>query len=529
MNHRACRVITAVALFSTASAAHAQSLIGDEFTWDFVQSGPFGPNPRTAIVGPGPEFNITFIDRVYEVDIDESSITVTATATGGLFTDTWGSNGTDLLAQLQITGLGFDDGDTINSASVSGTAGNLDADDIEFTGDSVFIGASLPNDNTVGWQDGQSITVDLAGCPGPNVVNLNNGDEFATIADAIAASSSGDTLELGPCTFFERGLVRAKSLTIRGAGAGLTVIDGAGVPGAVFNIFGATTDVTIEQLSIRNGLADTGNGGSAIRATDSRVTVRDCVLSGHDSGGRVASAMYSQDSQFVLERCVFTDNVSTRNGTAVPHAYLIGGSLEAVDCLFAGGTAIGPGPGIGILYQGNSDADPDVRFVNCTFAELENSLQHVRLNNNTASLAVVGCVFDSTATAIVAPGGADVVATANVFVGATGNNTDAEPIFVDATNGDYRLAAGSPGIDIADASAYLSASGGLFDLAGNARFNNDAAFPDAGSGPFLFLDAGAFEFQGNSPNPIDADFNNDGDVNNEDITDLVDLIEAAGG
>ena len=375
--------------------------------------------------------------------------------------------------------------------------------------------------------DGDGVPDCLDNCPNdPNVINTSTGEVFPTIAAAISAASSGDTLEIGPCIFFERGLVQSKTITIRGAGTNLTVIDGAGVPGSIFNINGGAV-VTIERVRISNGVAQGNNAGGALFAGGSRVTFRDCVLSGHDSGGGIVGAVYSQNTQLTFERCVFTDNVSTREGTAVPHAFLIGGSLKAVDCLFAGGVAVGPGPGRGILYQDNSPAAVDVRLVNCTFAGLENATHHLRVDNG-AAVEVVGCVFDSTA-AVLSYGGTRLTSIANVFVGATGDNIDAEPIFVDAANGDFRLAAGSPGIDFADATAYLDAGGGLFDLAGGARFNNDAGLPDTGSGPFLFLDAGAFEFQDNTPNPIDADFNNDGNVDNVDIIDLADLIDAAGG
>ena len=46
-----------------------------------------------------------------------------------------------------------------------------------------------------------------------------------------------------------------------------------------------------------------------------------------------------------------------------------------------------------------------------------------------------------------------------LYAGATGDNIDGVPTFVDPINGDYRLAAGSLGIDAADHDAYVAAGG----------------------------------------------------------------------
>jgi hypothetical protein len=66
-----------------------------------------------------------------------------------------------------------------------------------------------------------------------------------------------------------------------------------------------------------------------------------------------------------------------------------------------------------------------------------------------------------------------------------GANLDADPLFVDAANGDYSLMPGSPAIDAGDGSANATA----LDLAGNPRIDG-------------VIDMGAYEFQ----NTVNVDF-----------------------
>jgi len=88
------------------------------------------------------------------------------------------------------------------------------------------------------------------------------------------------------------------------------------------------------------------------------------------------------------------------------------------------------------------------------------------------------------------------------WTGALGgtDNTDLDPLFVDAQAGDFSLAAGSSAIDTGDDGA-LSLSY-LYDLAGNAR--------RVGT-----LDRGAYEFGSQAPCP--ADLNGDGMVEDTDF------------
>jgi parallel beta-helix repeat protein len=90
--------------------------------------------------------------------------------------------------------------------------------------------------------------------------------------------------------------------------------------------------------------------------------------------------------------------------------------------------------------------------------------------------------------------------TLSSFQAATGQEThglEADPLWVNATAGDFRLTAGSPAIDSANSGASGQPDA---DIAGNPRVD-DPATANSGAGPRAYDDRGAYEFQ---PPPVDA-------------------------
>jgi hypothetical protein len=98
-----------------------------------------------------------------------------------------------------------------------------------------------------------------------------------------------------------------------------------------------------------------------------------------------------------------------------------------------------------------------------------------------------------------------------------GGNIDADPLFTDPANGDYRLAPDSPCIDAADNRAVpLDVVG---DLDGRLRFADRLATPDTGYGTPPIVDMGAYEQQ------CVGDLDGDGEV---DLGDLAELLGSYG-
>jgi hypothetical protein len=104
----------------------------------------------------------------------------------------------------------------------------------------------------------------------------------STIEKAADVAAGGDTILISQGVF-EENLTIAKPLTLRGAGTGITIIDGNGV-GRVLDInvpAGPGDMVTIEDLTIRNGMS--GNGGGGIRVSGGSLTLRRVMVRGNQA------------------------------------------------------------------------------------------------------------------------------------------------------------------------------------------------------------------------------------------------------
>ncbi len=91
---------------------------------------------------------------------------------------------------------------------------------------------------------------------------------FSTIQAAVNAASSSDTIQVCPGTYNEQVVVTTSQLTIRGAGAGLTVVRPTTVVNNAINVFGnpvaaillveGAANVTVASLAIDGNAADSG-------------------------------------------------------------------------------------------------------------------------------------------------------------------------------------------------------------------------------------------------------------------------------
>ncbi|MGB9177505.1 MAG: PGF-pre-PGF domain-containing protein [Methanoregula sp.] len=139
-----------------------------------------------------------------------------------------------------------------------------------------------------------------------NIITIDNSTPNA-IKNSVSGALGGDTIILKPGTYFEYGITVGKSLTIQadtanGHSPADTIIDGRSA-GTLFMITGASSSLTIDNLTLANGRAANGasgtlkpgkNGGAinstsltgVIRVTSSTFT--NCSAGAGGSGGTLA-------------------------------------------------------------------------------------------------------------------------------------------------------------------------------------------------------------------------------------------------
>ncbi len=305
---------------------------------------------------------------------------------------------------------------------------------------------------------------------------------------------------------------------------GLTITNGlVAFGGAIYCFFSSPT---VNNCIIAGNIVHL-DGGGIWCYQDSNPTISNCIITGntvHLEGGGGAIYCY-QGSSPTIANCIIADNAATYEGGGI---YVFDGCPKIINCTIAGNTA-SSGGGI-YCYQPSSPT-----ISNCTITR-----------NSGSGITVYGSQSIPTITnSILWGNSADeieldefnpadpVVRYCDVEGGWPGEgNINADPLFVDPDDDDYRLASGSPCVDagcncgvprdIAD----LDNDGDTdeitpLDLDGEGRFFDDPNTPDTGCGSSPIVDMGAYEFGGTGPQPCFGDLDGDQDV---DLSDLAGLL-----
>jgi predicted outer membrane repeat protein len=179
--------------------------------------------------------------------------------------------------------------------------------------------------------------------------------DYTTVAAAVAASSAGDEIEIGPGTYSEPDMIISHDLTFRSTdGPAATILTAVGRifrfegpqiefegirftatanpgPGAIAFVQGAQGVVA--------GCIFDDNVGAAIGAgTAATVVITACTFRSNSyttSGGALYVA--GPGSQMTVESCLFEDNTAPNSGGAI--AVAAGGRVTAVGCTFRNNTA----------------------------------------------------------------------------------------------------------------------------------------------------------------------------------------------
>lgn len=241
------------------------------------------------------------------------------------------------------------------------------------------------------------------------------------IAAAIEAAQEGDIVQLAPGTYTLAAQVEVgKPITVKGAGRLLTRIVSDGSTHRLFYLNNA--DAVLSDMTLADATANNGGAGVYINAgTLQDAVVRDCTNTGGYSGG-----VYVNNG--AVRRCILSGNVCSANGGG--GVYTKGNAVVENTLAYGNESAWGGG----IYVESGSRA----AVVNCTFADnngrlngrdtydysgssgglfATNTIFGVLLKNNNATKSIYTRCYSS---------------------------TDANPIYVSAGGGNYRLSADSP-------------------------------------------------------------------------------------
>ncbi len=175
-----------------------------------------------------------------------------------------------------------------------------------------------------------------------------HGCKFHNIQRAVDKAQSGDTIDIGPGTYFENVVIDGKDLTLAGASADETTIDG-NFQGPVFTL--PQTRVTLTGMTITHGSADNGGGvliGGNFSPQYASVEMTDVIVVSNvaaQSGGGI-------DLQFgtlKATRCLIADNRASQgagiNDGEENHLDLIDSTVARNEAELDGG---------GIYFQGQT-------------------------------------------------------------------------------------------------------------------------------------------------------------------------------
>ncbi|MGA1399693.1 MAG: right-handed parallel beta-helix repeat-containing protein [Phycisphaerales bacterium] len=389
----------------------------------------------------------------------------------------------------------------------------------------VFLGKSI----VVRSESGPESTVIDGGGAG-SVVVFRSGEGPATRIEGFTITNGGGSAGSGGAGV----LVESSSPTIRGnrivgnttnlLGGGLIVYgfssprieenliaDNAAGDGGGIYIQVENTRVFVHRNTIEDNVCNGGFGGGVLCWNGSLELVGNEIAGnvGADSGGGVF-VLFSGDTPHHLEANEILDNVANDDGGGLWFAN--GGAILLVNNLITGNAAPS---GAGLYARGTGTRR------NCTIsgnlASSEGGGLYYGEGGGDLSIAnsIVRGNLAPSSPELFYTGGAQSISFSNIGGGWPGfGNLDADPRFVDANAGDYRLAGDSPCIDAGDNGVVPFEI--ETDLAGEARFVDDPNTPDTGSGAPPVVDLGAYEFQGDAVG-CPADLDGDGVVGASDL------------
>jgi hypothetical protein len=289
--------------------------------------------------------------------------------------------------------------------------------------------------------------------------NTNTLVTYSLIQAAIWEASPNDVIEVAPGTYYESIKFFGKPVHVRSTrGAAQTTIHGNGNAHVVQCVDAEGEGTILEGFTITGGRslgAWPDNTGGGILTANSSPTIRSCIFTGNTAGSGGGLAAYGTNAPTVVN-CLFYANTAANWGGGI---YTDGATPILNYCTVSSNQAAVFGGGVASTNVGGTS------LTNCIV--YDNSAPDSP--NFTNSYLAYSCTLP-------------------LPTSGTGNITNA-PLFRDAANYDFRLALGSPCIDVG-----LNLGAGVTnDLAGNPRTLDGDGDEVAAS------DLGALEFNPLTP------------------------------
>ncbi|MEM1324088.1 MAG: tail fiber domain-containing protein [Bacteroidota bacterium] len=245
-----------------------------------------------------------------------------------------------------------------------------------------------------------------------------------------------------------------------------------------------TDEVTLDGFTIQDGYGNNnGNsknnkrgGGLHNRNTEDYLTVSHCTFRNNYGGQRGGGAYNGAHGTFLKTtylNCIFEENRGHNGGGAYNFAF--NGNrcdVKYINCIFDSNNADNNGGAV--TTWGKDGADLHAMFTNCTFYNNNASADGDALRcSDLSNHYLTNCIVWQNGTdEWETSGGNTYIAhsivnrdLSNLPTGTTdnGNNSNSDPLFEDAANGDFRLQDGSPAINAGDNGADLDANGSELD------------------------------------------------------------------
>jgi predicted outer membrane repeat protein len=215
----------------------------------------------------------------------------------------------------------------------------------------------------------------------------------------------------------------------------VTIVDGQNL----VRCFTVGADATIDGLTITRGV------GSGIFIANSTSTIANCTFSGNDGLGEGGAIKIGGISSVSITNCTFSGNHAGDEGGAI---YISGAApvVSITNCIFVGNDSGRDGGAI-VNYSDST------AITNCTFSG--NTAQYGgAIYNNNSSPTITNSIlwgdrdWGPSVSEIYDSGTSNPIVTYSLIEGGYSAGTDiidADPLFVDAASGDFRLRGSSLG------------------------------------------------------------------------------------